>query len=188
MRPSRLGVCERSLRAGVLHRHALAASVLLLCVQSIFASTADDLRSLPDQGKSAEACALGNRSPEARGDPDVDFYFGIAATDTGHAGQGVLALERHGLTCPDNHTVRLQLAGGYFALGEDVRRRLDRSRTSRRCRFAAHSSKAPMPRLQGAGSRLHGLHCRLNATFVACRDVPAALALTGIKASKLRLN
>ena len=106
-----------------MYRHALATSVLLLCAHSAIASTADDIRILLYQGKAADAYALGIRSPDALGDPDFDFYFGIASIDAGHAGQGVLALERYALTYPDNQSARLQLARGYFALGEDARAR-----------------------------------------------------------------
>ena len=87
------------------------------------AAPADDIKSLLEQGKPAEAYALGRNTPEALGDPAFDFYFGIAATDSGHAGEGVLALERYMLNFPDNANARLELARAYFTLGEDARAR-----------------------------------------------------------------
>ncbi|MGH8703913.1 MAG: outer membrane beta-barrel protein, partial [Burkholderiales bacterium] len=65
----------------------------------------------------------GKRHPEELGKPDFDFHFGIAAIDTGHAGEGVLALERYIVQFPDNDRARLELARGYFVLGELLRAR-----------------------------------------------------------------
>ncbi len=97
---------------------------LLLCASgAVAAAPADDVRKLVEAGRAADAYALGRKHPEALGDPVFDFYFGIAAIDTGHAGEGVLALERYLLSFPDNVSARLQLARGYFALGEDRRAR-----------------------------------------------------------------
>jgi hypothetical protein len=111
------------LRGTIVLRHAIAGSVLLLCAQAAIAATTDEIRILLEQGKPAEAYQQGKQSPERLGDPEFDFYFGIAAIDVGHAGEGVLALERYVLTFPDNKAARLQLARGYFALGEDARAR-----------------------------------------------------------------
>ncbi len=89
----------------------------------LLAAPADEVKALMESGRAADAYALGKRSPEALGDPAFDFYFGIAAIDTGHAGEGVLALERYLLNFPENQSARLQLARGYFALGDDARAR-----------------------------------------------------------------
>ena len=85
--------------------------------------TAGEIKALLEQGKSAQAYELAKQSPESLGDAEFDFYFGIVAIDAGHAGEGVLALERYSLTYPENQSARLQLARGYFALGEDARAR-----------------------------------------------------------------
>ena len=87
------------------------------------AAPADDVKALAQAGRAADAYALGKQHPDAMGDPAFDFFFGIAAIDSGHAGDGVLALERYVLVFPDNTSARLQLARGYFALGEDSRAR-----------------------------------------------------------------
>ena len=57
------------------------------------------------------------------GEPSFDFYFGVAAIGAGRAGEGVLALERYVINAPENINGRLELARGYFVLGEDTRAR-----------------------------------------------------------------
>jgi hypothetical protein len=95
----------------------------LLAASQVLAAPADEVRKLVEGGRAAEAYALGRQHPEALGDPVFDFFFGVAAIETGHAGEGVLALERYLLGFPDNLSARLVLARGYFALGEDARAR-----------------------------------------------------------------
>src|SRR5437660_10796565 len=99
------------------------AAALVVCSGAARAAPVDELRALLEQGKSAEAYALGRRHPEELGKPDFDFYYGIAAVDSGHAGEGVLALERYVVQYPENDRARLELARGYFVLGELVRAR-----------------------------------------------------------------
>lgn len=101
-----------------------SVSALFLCSSAcLMAAPADDVKALAQAGRAADAYALGKQHPEAMGDPAFDFFFGIAAIDSGHAGDGVLALERYVLVFPDNTSARLQLARGYFALGENSRAR-----------------------------------------------------------------
>jgi hypothetical protein len=100
-----------------------AVLVAALFPLQAWCAVGDDVKALVESGKAAEAYDLGKKSPDAYGDPLFDFYFGIAAVDTGHAGDGVLALERYLLNFPDNVSARLQLARGYFVLGEDARAR-----------------------------------------------------------------
>ena len=95
----------------------------LLIPLSALASTADQIKALSAQGKAAEAYALGKQHPEELGNPAFDFYFGVAATDAGHAGEGVLALERYMANFPGNREARLELARAYFVLGENQRAR-----------------------------------------------------------------
>lgn len=86
-----------------------------------FAAPADDVKALIEKGDSAGAYAAGKKNPQELGIPVFDFYFGIAAIDSGHAGEGVLALERYVVNFPGNLQARLELARGYFVLGEDLR-------------------------------------------------------------------
>jgi hypothetical protein len=101
----------------------LACCALLALSPAAIAAPADDLKSLVERGKSAEAYELGARHPELLGNPAFDFYFGVAAIDAGHAGEGVLALERYLIQFPATTVARLELARGYFVLGEDARSR-----------------------------------------------------------------
>jgi hypothetical protein len=110
-----------------------AIGVAALCAAALAqAAPADDIRGLLEQGRSAEAYALGQKHPEELGKPDFDFYYGIAATDSGHAGEGVLAFERYVVQFPDNVRARLELARAYFVLGEMVRAREEFENVSRR--------------------------------------------------------
>jgi hypothetical protein len=113
-------------------------------LQSARAATADDLRALVEAGRSVEAYALGQKHPEELGKPDFDFYYGIASIDAGHAGEGVLALERYVIQFPDNDRARLELARGYFVLGELVRAREE---------FENVQKKNPPPNVQATIDR-----------------------------------
>lgn len=82
-----------------------------------------DLKSLVEQGRFAEAFDLGLKNEVLVGDPLFDYYFGIAAIDSGRASLGVLALERVLLSNPGNDLARLELARGYFVLKDFERAR-----------------------------------------------------------------
>lgn len=88
-----------------------------------WAGIVDDMKALVEQGKATEAYELGKSHPEELGDPTYDFYYGVAAVSSGHSGEGVLALERYVQNFPENAFGRLELARGYFVLGEDARAR-----------------------------------------------------------------
>lgn len=97
--------------------------VPLLSATQVLAAPADEVGALIEKGNSAAAYALGKKHPEQLGIPAFNFYFGVAAVDSGHAGEGVLALERYVVNFPGNRRARLELARGYFVLGEDLRAR-----------------------------------------------------------------
>lgn len=80
-----------------------------------------DMKSLIEQGRFSDAFNLGLKNDSLAGDPIYDYYFGIAAVDSGRASLGVLALERVLLSNPGNDLARLELARGYFVL-EDYER------------------------------------------------------------------
>lgn len=87
------------------------------------AAPADEVKALLDKNNAAGAYALAKKHPDELGNPAFDFYFGVAAIDSGHAGEGVLALERYVVNFPDNVQARLELARGYFVMGDDQRAR-----------------------------------------------------------------
>ncbi|MGH8764878.1 MAG: hypothetical protein ACRET8_04115, partial [Burkholderiales bacterium] len=101
----------------------LAALAWLGASSSSWAAPADELKALLDQRNPKDAYELAKQNPGEIGNPAFDFFFGIAAVDSGHAGEGVLALERYVVNFPGNLQGRLELARGYFVLGEDARAR-----------------------------------------------------------------
>jgi len=112
---------------------ARCAGIAIFCAAALAqAAPADDVRALLEQGRSAEAYALGQKHPEELGKPEFDFYYGIASTDSGHAGEGVLALERYVVQFPENVRARLELARAYFVLGEMLRAREEFQNAARR--------------------------------------------------------
>jgi len=125
----------------------LLAPLFVLCLATSGAASgapADEVRALLEQGRSAEAYALGRRHPDEMGKPEFDFHFGIAAIDSGNAGDGVLALERYIVQFPANDRARLELARGYFVLGEMLRAREE---------FEAVARKNPPPQVQATIDR-----------------------------------
>lgn len=101
----------------------VGAISLLFAALPALAAPADEVKALLDQRNAAAAYSLAKQNPGEIGNPAFDFFFGIAAIDSGHAGEGVLALERYVVNYPNNLEARLELARGYFVLGEDSRAR-----------------------------------------------------------------
>ena len=97
---------------------------LIACAGALAASdVANEMKALLEQGRSAEAYEFGRKNADQFGEPVFDFYFGVAATNTGRAGEGVLALERYVANMADDAQGRLELARAYFVLGIDDRAR-----------------------------------------------------------------
>lgn len=111
---------------------AAFAAVVMCGTQLALGAPADEVRALLEQGRAREAYELARRHPDELGKPDFDFYYGIAAVDAGHAGEGVLALERYIVRFPDNDRARLELARAYYVLGELSRAREEFETVSRR--------------------------------------------------------
>jgi len=84
----------------------------------------DRLQRLVESGRAEQAyrLALAHRAA-LEGRLRFDFYYGVAAIDTGHVAEGVFALERVLMRRPGLDRARLELARGYFLLGEDRRAR-----------------------------------------------------------------
>jgi len=110
----------------------------------LLAAPADDIKALLEKGDARAAYEQAKKHPDQFGDPAFDFYFGVAAINAGHAGEGVLALERYLLNFPGNLDARLELARGYFVLGEDARAREE---------FEAVSRLKPPPAVQAGIDR-----------------------------------
>lgn len=102
---------------------SLAATILLALSMPALADTTADVKALSEQSKYVDAYQLGRQHPEELGNPEFDFHYGIVSIEAGHASEGILALERYLLNFPDNTRARLELARGYFTLGEDARAR-----------------------------------------------------------------
>lgn len=84
----------------------------------VLADVADEIKVLIEQGKAKEAYELGLKHQDQLGEPRFDYAFGVAAIDSGRVSLGVLSLERVLLENPGDDLVRLELARGYFNLGE----------------------------------------------------------------------
>jgi hypothetical protein len=100
-----------------------AAVFVLLAGIPARGQTPEELRRLIEQRRAEEAYQLGRKGPERMGDPAFDLPFGIAAIHAGRAAEGVLALERVLLAQPGHEGARVELARGYYLLGEDARAR-----------------------------------------------------------------
>lgn len=102
---------------------ALLAGLLLVASLPGRGQSAAEVRERLDRGDAAGAHELARRAPERLGDPAFDLVFGIAAVNAGKPGEGVLALERYLLLNPGDEGARVELARGYFLLGDDARAR-----------------------------------------------------------------
>lgn len=87
------------------------------------ADVSDEMKVLIEQKRAPEAYVLGMKHPEMMGELMFDYFFGVAAVDSGRVSLGVLSLERALLSNPKNDLVRLELARSYFTLGEYQRSR-----------------------------------------------------------------
>jgi tetratricopeptide (TPR) repeat protein len=101
-----------------------AARCLALALPlAALAAPIDDMRQQVEAGQLARAYDTAMHNPQLIGDVHFDFLYGLAAIGTGHAPEGILALERHLAAVPGNDRARLELARGYFLVGEYARAR-----------------------------------------------------------------
>jgi tetratricopeptide (TPR) repeat protein len=97
----------------------LIVSIMLLFLPLLaFADVADEIKVLIEQGKAKEAYELGLKHQDQLGEARFDYAFGVAAIDSGRVSLGVLSLERVLLANPGDDLVRLELARGYYNLGD----------------------------------------------------------------------
>ncbi|MCP5284879.1 MAG: hypothetical protein H6933_08270 [Burkholderiaceae bacterium] len=106
-------------------RRAATALLLAATLGTVNAAPLDDLRKLVESSQFEQAVMLGQRHPELIGDVHFDFLYGIAAVSAGRVPEGLLALERHLAAVPANDRARLELARGYFLVGEYARARAE---------------------------------------------------------------
>lgn len=106
-----------------MRREAATFVAALALAGAAGAQTPEQVRALLDRGDAAGAYELARRAPERLGEPEFDFAFGVAAVHAGRPAEGVLALERFLLLDPDHEPARVELARGYFLLGDDLRAR-----------------------------------------------------------------
>lgn len=104
------------------HAGKIVAALLAVSGAS-HAQSPQELRVLLERGQAAAAYELGLKAPERLGDPAFDLIFGSAAVNAGKPAVGVLALERFVLLNPGDEVARVELARGYFLLGDDLRAR-----------------------------------------------------------------
>ena len=84
----------------------------------------DRLKSLLQSGQTVKAFNYASSEiADYEGTPEFDYYYAIAAIDSGHASEGVFALERVLSIDAGNYAARLELARGYFVLEEYARAR-----------------------------------------------------------------
>lgn len=112
--PSAIGACCRT----KYPRRVLALVIWLASVTCHGAEFAD-IQRLLDTGDAAAAYAAAlAMSDEHSGDAEFDLLFGLAALDSGHIGEAILALERVVVLQPTHLRARLELARAYYAVGE----------------------------------------------------------------------
>jgi hypothetical protein len=82
-------------------------------------ATLDRARQLLDAGQAGDAYALlAPREADWAGTPSFDYLLGVAALDTGRAGEAVFSLERVLSAQPDFDGARLELARAHFEAGD----------------------------------------------------------------------
>jgi len=99
------------------------AALLALAPALASAASVEQLRELVQKGRAEQAYADGKRMAATAADPEFAYYFGVAAIESGHAGEGVLALERYLARYPKDDRARFDLGRGYYALGDAQRAR-----------------------------------------------------------------
>ena len=97
------------------------AALVLMLPTFALADVSDEMTVLIEQNKAKEAYDIGLKNQNLLGDERFDYVFGVAAIDSGRVSLGVLSLERVLLANPGDDLVRLELARGYYNLGEYAR-------------------------------------------------------------------
>ncbi len=104
-------------------KHSFACLALALAACGAGAAPLDDIRRQVEASQFDAAYQTALANPQLIGDVHFDFLYGVAAINVGRIPEGLLALERHLAAVPANDRARLELARGYFLLGEYGRAR-----------------------------------------------------------------
>ncbi len=118
-------LCSTSRRVGPARASTRTLSLLVLAMAAGLAAAAplDDIRRQVEGSQFEQAYRTGQANPQLIGDVHFDFLYGVAAINVGRIPEGLLALERHLSAVPANDRARLELARGYFLIGEYTRAR-----------------------------------------------------------------
>lgn len=103
----------------------IAPVALAVTACSSWADALDDMRRQVEGSQFEQAYQTALSHPQLIGDVHFDFLYGVAAINVGRVPEGLLALERHLSAVPANDRARLELARGYFLLGEYTRARAE---------------------------------------------------------------
>lgn len=99
-------------------RGAMLSMVLALLAPIALADSVAELRVLVEANDSATAWDMAQRlAPASAGEPDFDFWYGLAAKAAGQKNQAVFAFERVVLSQPGNHRAKLELADIHYHFG-----------------------------------------------------------------------
>lgn len=94
----------------------IAASLVSLL---ILLSPVEELKTLLRQGNNIAAYELANEvENQFAGEIEFDFYYGLAALESGHPQYASMAFDRILMLQPDNPRVRLELARTYYVMGD----------------------------------------------------------------------
>lgn len=114
-------------RPRTLRQRLATLALAAACGSAGLASAAplDDLRRQVETGQNEQAWRTVQDNLQLAGDSEFDFLYGLAALNVGRVAEAVMALERHLATRPGNERARLELARGYFLLGDYGRARAE---------------------------------------------------------------
>lgn len=88
------------------------------------ADSLDELKGLVGANDAPSAWAMAQRmEPQSAGDPEFDFWFGIAARGAGQKNDALFAFERVVVAQPDNARAKLELADVHYQFGNTAEAR-----------------------------------------------------------------
>lgn len=111
---------NRTIRARVT-----LAALMLASSPIVFADSVVELRTLVGANDSAAAWSMAQRmAGESSGDPEFDFWYGLAAKSAGLKNEAMFAFERVLVVQPENARAKLELADVHFQFGNAAEARV----------------------------------------------------------------